>query len=258
MAEKRSIKVSLGTTVCIFIIILLVIALGGMYYYYNYIANNNETKNDINTSDTIENTVNIIEQTTKNNDNNSELKTDIVNKVVIENLLKNKGNYEYLKIKSIKEEKGKYLVEADFYVPTPITDTEYSEMVNNKKIVLDNKEYIFENSDQAYNPGYGYIYLPGELAENGYWIEKTKDGYIFIHEIGGVYNIINEIKEQYKFYLDGNTEVNEIAGAEDSMKLNSYLTNNEDIDMNNIFVQVLYSEDNKTYNNNLTVLVDKR
>ncbi len=33
MAEKESIKISLGTTVCIFIIILLVIGCGTLYYF---------------------------------------------------------------------------------------------------------------------------------------------------------------------------------------------------------------------------------
>lgn len=44
MDEKKSIKVSLGTVICIFIIILLAIALGGMYYYYNYKNVENTTR----------------------------------------------------------------------------------------------------------------------------------------------------------------------------------------------------------------------
>lgn len=47
MAEKESIKVSLGTTICIFIIILLIVALG-VVYYLGFIKNNekiNELEN---------------------------------------------------------------------------------------------------------------------------------------------------------------------------------------------------------------------
>lgn len=47
MDEKKSIKVSLGTTICIFIIILLIVALG-VVYYLGYVKNNekiNELEN---------------------------------------------------------------------------------------------------------------------------------------------------------------------------------------------------------------------
>lgn len=45
MEEKKQIKVSLGTTVCLFIIFLLVIALVGMWYYYNRIQPDNSGVN---------------------------------------------------------------------------------------------------------------------------------------------------------------------------------------------------------------------
>lgn len=35
MDEKKSIKVSLGTVICIFIIVILLVALGGVFFYYN-------------------------------------------------------------------------------------------------------------------------------------------------------------------------------------------------------------------------------
>ena len=41
MEEKKQIKMSLGTSICIFIIILLVIALAGMYLYFNKEGKNN-------------------------------------------------------------------------------------------------------------------------------------------------------------------------------------------------------------------------
>jgi len=165
------------------------------------------------------------------------------------NLLKNKGNYEYLRIKDIKEYNKKYLVDAEYYVPTPITEKEYYEMVNNKKIILNSKEYVFENSNETYNTGYGYVYTEGETVENGYWIEKSNEGYIFIHEIGGVYNIINEIKEHYLFYLDKDIEVSEVASIGEVDNLEKYLSEYKDLD--NSFMTVIY--DNK-----LRVVVDNR
>lgn len=48
MKEKKSIKVSLGTVVCICIIFVLIIIIGGMYFYYNLNPNklSNKTYND--------------------------------------------------------------------------------------------------------------------------------------------------------------------------------------------------------------------
>lgn len=63
MDEKKSIKVSLGTVVCIFIIFILIIALIWMYVHYNYISDNNNTSN---IEDTV-NTNNIITNTESSN-----------------------------------------------------------------------------------------------------------------------------------------------------------------------------------------------
>lgn len=71
MDEKKSIKISLGTTICIIIIVLLVIALFGMWYYYNK-KDNNEIKQ---TNEYIENSNTTIittkEDTSKPNVNKS-------------------------------------------------------------------------------------------------------------------------------------------------------------------------------------------
>lgn len=71
MDQKKTIKVSLGTVICIFIIVLLVIALGAMYYYYNH---NQSDTNDVNSG--------VVEKV-ENNINNeiSETKVNKVNKL---------------------------------------------------------------------------------------------------------------------------------------------------------------------------------
>lgn len=46
MEEKKQIKISLGTAICIFIIVILIVALGGMWYYYNFI-NKEENSNKV-------------------------------------------------------------------------------------------------------------------------------------------------------------------------------------------------------------------
>ena len=72
MEEKKSVKVSLGTVICICIIILLIIALLGMWYYYNKNDNNeikqiNEYIEDSNTTTRITTE----EEVSKSNLNNS-------------------------------------------------------------------------------------------------------------------------------------------------------------------------------------------
>lgn len=256
--EKKTIKISLST----FFLILAIIAICVMGFFI-YKLNDEKTTTTEQVSQlnnqiaNLEDTVKSLQEENNNVSNNDKTtETDVESNITdisdIEKLLKNKGNYEYLRIKNIKEDNGKYLVEADYYVPTPITEKEYSEMVNNKKVVLNNKEYIFDNSNEAYNTGYGYVYIEGELVENGYWIEKTNEGYIFIHEIGGAYNIINEIKEHYLFYLDKNIEVSEVASDNENVDLNKYLSKNENLA--EFFTTVVYD----TYNNELSVVVDKR
>ena len=177
---------------------------------------------------------------------------DITDISKIENLLKNQEEYDYLRIKNITEDNDKYLVEADYYIPISITEKEYNEMTKNKKIILKNKEYIFDNSDNEFLTEYGTIYLEGESISSGYWIEKLNGKYIFIHEIGGVYNIINVIEEQYVFYLDKDTKVSEIASDIQDVNLDSYLSKNKDLV--EYFTTVIYDDDN----NEISVLIDKR
>ena len=72
MAEKESIKISLGTTVCIFIIILLIVGLG-VVYYLGFIKNNERISElEVRTA-ALENENDKIEQ------ENKDLKDDIKN-----------------------------------------------------------------------------------------------------------------------------------------------------------------------------------
>ena len=60
MEDKKTVKVSLGTVICLFIILILIIALIGMWYYYNMIQN---PKTDS------QNTSNLASQDTNSNTN---------------------------------------------------------------------------------------------------------------------------------------------------------------------------------------------
>lgn len=56
MEDKKTIKVSLGTVICIFIIFLLIIVIGGMYFYYNFVLDTDESSNDIQNDVTVNTT----------------------------------------------------------------------------------------------------------------------------------------------------------------------------------------------------------
>ena len=45
MEEKKKVKLSLGTAICIFIIIVLLLAIGGMAYYYNFVKKDSNNLN---------------------------------------------------------------------------------------------------------------------------------------------------------------------------------------------------------------------
>ena len=167
-------------------------------------------------------------------------------------LLKSNIPLEYLKINKIEERNDKYLVEADFYVPTLISKDEYLKMVNSRKITLNNKEYLYKNSGEVYDidgqrvnvddAGYGYIHIEGE--QPSYWVLKDDNGYIFCYEVGGVRNIYNHIKASYKFYLDKNTKVNNWINAVVDVKLSDYLQKEESKNIANYMSTVYLSSDN--------------
>lgn len=69
MENKKTLKVSLGTVICIFIIFLLIIVIGGMYFYYNFVLDTDELSNNVQ-NDTV-NTA--IENNTENNNNTVDL-----------------------------------------------------------------------------------------------------------------------------------------------------------------------------------------
>lgn len=270
MEEKKGSKNGLLIILLIFAIVVIG-AMGYLVYQLNEDkekANEQVSKLDSQIND-LEDMVKTLKEEINNNQSEntstkSDAKSEVKNSKIkitdtsdIESMLKKSHDYEYLQIKEIKEESGKYLVKADYYVPAPISEKEYNEMVNNKKITLRNKEYIFEDNDDIYNPGYGYVYISGQAPEMGYWIEKEDDGYIFIHEIGGVYDIINEIKDEYNFYLDKDIKVTEVAGDIEDEELEKFLSRDENKDINDFLVKLVCFE-SENDDAELIVVVDKR
>lgn len=68
MEDKKYIKISLGTLICIFIIFILIFIILGMWYYYNNIdTNNNTLNNNISNNNMINNESNENTETIINN-----------------------------------------------------------------------------------------------------------------------------------------------------------------------------------------------
>ncbi|MBO4293037.1 MAG: hypothetical protein J5881_01425 [Clostridia bacterium] len=219
MEEKKTTKISLST----FFLILAIIAICVMGYFI-YKLNDDKTKatnemaNLENKINTLENTItsNKKEQTNvENNTSKTNSQKNIKELSDISNIIKNSQKHEYFRITELKKDGNNYIAKVNYYVPTAMSEKEYSEIVKNKKVTLNGKEYIFDNSKNSNNlQGYGYAYIEGEPVDGGFWVEKNDDGYIFISEIGGVYTIINHIKDSYTIKLDGNLKMYYVASDE--------------------------------------------
>lgn len=170
-------------------------------------------------------------------------------------LLKDGGEYDTLRISSIKEDDDKYLVSATYYKPITITEKEYEDMVEEEKISIQDKEYLFEEeeNEQLVSYGYGYIYEENQEVYSGYCVYKTDNGYIFLRDVGGVSLTIDEEEEkEISFYLENDTEVNEI--TVDTCTLEEYLSKDKsNYKVDKYKMTVVYDE-----NDEISLEADKR
>lgn len=169
-------------------------------------------------------------------------------------LLKDGGEYDTLRISSIKEDDDKYLVSATYYKPITITEKEYEDMVEEEKISIQDKEYLFEEeeNEQLVSYGYGYIYEENQEVYSGYCVYKTDNGYIFLRDVGGVSLTIDEEEKEISFYLENDTEVNEI--TVDTCTLEEYLSKDKsNYKVDKYKMTVVYDE-----NDEISLEADKR
>ena len=241
MEEKGEIRVSLST----FFLILAIIVIGVMAYFLYTLHNEKETTakevNTLNSQMTdLESRIDTLQNENKNvnasNTINSTSSTgNTTNKNVtdiseIENLLKNSQKWDSLMVESIEESNNQYLIKANYYVPTQITETQYQEIVKNKKITLKNQEYVYRNKgDGEFSfSEYGTLYAKGNEIDS-YSIEKQNNNYIIVHDVGGVQEPINEIKQNYTFYSDKDILIDEnngTGGPREYVTLEQYLSKN--------------------------------
>lgn len=199
---------------------------------------------------------NTLTNETQNNTNtNSSIETITTNdlKIIASN---QNEECDYIRITSIsKKSDNSYLIEADVYNAIRISQTQYNQMVKDKKIVLNNIEYPYYKSDDedglSQDFGYGYIvskdYVDSQVYEVEFGVFKIGNEYVFLHEIGGVSRVIDNKVKTINITLTGNTWVNCFPTGE-SYTLNECYTNENLLDrirnLDNNFVTLGYSEEN--------------
>lgn len=203
MEEKKSIKVSLGTAICIFIIVLLVIALG-LVYYLGFIRNNKRINVIESEKNNLNQQLNIIyEKNNKENDQsiiNSSPDKETDNSIIkivqeADEKTTQKGVTHEIRVRKIsKGYDNRYLITADYSIPIEITEEEYKELVKTgecEKYLGFAGTYNKNSKTFSDSEGYGFVILESQdLDGEGkaeYQIVKTDTGYSFIYPVGAGY-----------------------------------------------------------------------
>lgn len=199
--EKKQIKISLGTAICLVIIVILVIALVGVVCY-NWDKNEDKTINDVNKK-----TENILLETGKTNQENKKDE----NEEAIEKISKENTHFIIDKIeqKNDKYEITAYILEKE---RKTFTQEEYNQILQGKEIEFRNKmwKYDQESTDAvksdnitAIKSGDSILALLFDKDENVYFLENIAGA-----KIGGLSDIIKqsikfEVDEDFYFCDDG-------------------------------------------------------
>lgn len=201
MEEKKSIKVSLGTAICIFIIVLLFIALG-LAYYLGFIRNNERINELESEKNNLNQQLNIIYE--KNNkENNQSIINSAPNKETDNSIIKlvqeadekttQKGVIHEIRVRKIsKTSDNRYLINADYNIPVEITEEEYKDLVKTgdcEKYLGFTGTYNKNSEKFTDEEGYGFVVLASQDFEGTveYQIVKTDTGYSFIYPVGAGY-----------------------------------------------------------------------
>ena len=138
MEEKKTIKVSLGTVVCIFIIVLLVIALG-IVYYLGFVKDKEEL------SPLKYPTENKEQKSNNTIDNSEEM---LLSEKDIQNILDGVA----FCIEDIEKNGNDYIITANILDDEEriLTETEYNDLLNGKEISFRNQKWKLDKSEEDY------------------------------------------------------------------------------------------------------------
>ena len=193
MDEKKTIKVSLGTTICIIIIILLVIALGGMYYYYNSNSKNTDSVNQ----SAIEKEENKIDKEVTDIKANKISKLDESKDLVYSSFSKYSSQYSYsipyINIDSADVKKINNEIESYY---KPLVAGEIANEAKGLSVIMDNVKYTSYVNDNTLSLVVSHEYPNDCIGYKVYNIDIYK-GTIITND-----NILSMKKINESEYLD--------------------------------------------------------
>ena len=241
MDEKKSIKVSLGTVICIFIIFILIIVICGMYFYYN-------NKNNTVVSNDKEN--NVVENIVSNGKEN------------------NLSSEKIMEKQSIKIDDSKELIyDANYSYKNFSNESYYSQNMGKTYSLKDiNLPYININSEDASKANKEIKTLFEELAkffEEEY--TNTKTWYNIAsyktYTKGNLLSILITVEtggtdvEQYKYYAyNFNLDTSKLYSYEETYKLAGFNPNNID---GKVEEAIKKSERITSFNENIASYIEK-
>lgn len=188
--KKNSVKISLGTAVCMFIIIILIVALLGMWYYYN----NNEI---IETNTSSQNVILSSPELIISNNNYEEITKEF------------KG-IDCLYVTEVVKENNTYTLRGVVYTQHTISTKQLEYALEKGYYVLNGEKYNIKQSDNGYellnnNFNEYALYIFKELNYNEYYLEC-------LTQISNVWEMTDEYMEitldgdipcLYNYYYEG-------------------------------------------------------
>lgn len=177
MKDKREIKVSLGTVICIVIITFLVSVIGLMWYYYNYVEDKAPIEESVDTNKSTEDTI--------ENALNSKY-TEITKEL--------EGMDVLFVTEAIENSNNTYTLKGVIYTQYTISSVELNNILEKGSMTIEGEEYTIKNSDNTgeydlfvENSDYA-LYKLKMLNNNEYYLEAQA-------QIADVWKLTNEYKE---------------------------------------------------------------
>lgn len=162
MDEKKSIKVSLGTVICIFIIIVLIVALG-VVYYMGFVKNNEKISQLEDQTIALQKEINVLQEaknTTQIQEKEKETETNTVTENNSEDSLLSKAEIQSILgpneatfcIENIEKSGNDYIISATMLEnqPRALSKAEYEDLINGKEITFRNQNWKMSSSDDYF------------------------------------------------------------------------------------------------------------
>lgn len=183
MEEKKTIKISLGTVICIIIIMLLLFFIVGMRYYNNIIEDNNSNmQNDGVNIEAIQNSSNIIAEEDKN--------YGVIKKEF--------DGIDCLYVTEVKQENNKYVLKGVVYTQYTVSKAELDSALINGIYNLNGDNYVIKESA---NKGEYDLYSESEYAS--YKLKKLNSNNYYLEAQAQISNVWKLSDKYMQITLDG-------------------------------------------------------